>query len=318
MHRKQTEGRQKRRPDEVLQTSTTDTSEAMLVQDQSEHTRIFNTPEGSHDTPPHNSMGSSNTADRTPNESSGQYFFEFTGQYIEDETNRPDEETFSKLRGKAKTANTGKQNVEPASRKRKWAQRTRATTPNNLELFALFTSYLDLHNDDHFDELIALEQLANELILLEQHTRNFTTLKGIEFATAFFVVSFPAWLRYRKQIVKVKRKLASMQPQEQAAHHHIAVIERSRLATELRQAHEAFVGAGYAGLRPEQVIYRAFVTLQNVPLHSESAKAICIGFKGMEDELGRLGDRLMKDGGKWILGSHGSVAGLKGMDCTRG
>lgn len=183
------------------------------------------------------------------------------------------------------------------------------------ELSTLFMSYLGNYSEPKFDELVALKNLAHELSVLEDYATSFHTRKGIEFATTFFVVSFPAWLVYRAEIVNIKRKFACMQTSEhdQKFHHHIAVMDRSRLATRLRQAHETFVGAGHAELRPEQVIYRALITLQNEHGHSQFAEDIRTGFQGMEHELRTLGDGMIKDGGKWILDNHVSVAGLKGL-----
>lgn len=102
-----------------------------------------------------------------------------------------------------------------------------------------------------------------------------------------------------------------MQPLEQAPNRHVAVMERSRLATHLRQAHKKFMDAGHAGLRPEQVIYKAMITLMNEHGHSQSAENIRTGFQGMENELKMLGDQLMSGGAKWIFGDFVSVTQLK-------
>lgn len=184
---------------------------------------------------------------------------------------------------------------------------------NGADLNALFLSYLELYNDPHFDELAALKNLARECSLLEKHATRFHTRKGIDFATAFFVVCFPGWLLYRQAIVHVKRKFGSMQDSQEAMEHQVTVIERSRLATELRKAHEVFMAAGYDGLRPEQVIHRAFITLQNEHANSQTAEDIRMGFRGMEMDLKALGDELMDGGARWILGDLGSVTELKGL-----
>ncbi|KZM28401.1 uncharacterized protein EKO05_0004868 [Ascochyta rabiei] len=208
---------------------------------------------------------------------------------------------------------TAQQTYSQASTRHKKVHHTTIDMSDGSALSTLFMSYIELYSDPEFDELAALKNLAAKLSVLERYSTRFHTRKGVDFATAFFVVAFPAWLMYRSGIVKAKRSLAVMQSPEQTPHHHIAVMERSRLATELRQAHETFIRAGHDGFRPEQVIYRAFITLQNEHANSLTAENIRRGFKGMEDELKSLGDGLMNEGGKWIVGDFASVSNLRGL-----
>lgn len=252
----------------------------------------------------------------------GQYLAEKRGQQNEhhdSETLRaaeqdPAPKTSSRRRRKRKdsvTAEPAQQDVFRPLKQRRTDQYR--TTSRGHNFSTLFMSYLENYTDPAFDELAALKKLARELVLLEDYATSFRTKNGIEFATAFFVVSFPAWLLYRQEIVDAKRKFASLCSSEQDLHRHVAVVERSRLATRLRQAHDKFMGAGHAGLRPEQVIYRALITLQNERGHSQAAEDVRTGFQSMEHELKMLGDQLIKDGAKWILGDSVSVASLKGM-----
>ncbi|KAJ4365969.1 hypothetical protein N0V95_000344 [Ascochyta clinopodiicola] len=208
---------------------------------------------------------------------------------------------------------TAQENHSQAPKRQKIIHHTTVDASDGSELCTLFMSYLELYNDPKYGELAALKNLAAKLSILERYSTRFHTRKGVAFATAFFIVAFPTWLMYRNDIARTKRRLAAMHSSEQTSHHHVAVMERSRLATELRQAHERFVGAGHDGLRPEQVIYRAFITLQNEHANSMKAEDIRRGFKGMEDELKSLGDELMDEGGKWILGDFASVSNLKGL-----
>ncbi|KAF9697219.1 hypothetical protein EKO04_004854 [Ascochyta lentis] len=282
-----------------------------------------NAPEGSSSSPS-GSAGSASTvendtvADRTLKDCERD-LLEAMGQFFEAEGNQRNQDAVSevsKLRQKRVAnsfANTAQQSYDQTSKKRKTTHHSMIDMSDGNELSTLFMSYLELYNDPKFDELAALKNLAGKLSILEQYSTNFHTRKGIDFATAFFVVTFPAWLMYRNDIVKAKRKLVSMQSPEQTSHHHVAVIERSRLATELRQAHDRFMRAGHDGLRSEQVIHRAFITLQNQHGNSQTAEDIRRGFKGMEDELKKLGDELMNEGGKWILSDFASVTNLKGL-----
>ncbi|KAF2633716.1 hypothetical protein BU25DRAFT_405586 [Macroventuria anomochaeta] len=255
-------------------------------------------------------------------EALGQFFAEERGQQNEQDDSgtllaaEPDPATGKPSRRRRKRKDSGitepeDQNVIRPLKQRRTDQHR--TTSTRHDFSALFMSYLENYTDPEFDELAALKNLAHELSVLEDYASNFHTEKGIEFATAFFVASFPAWLLYRQDIVNVKRKYASIQSSEEVSHRHLAVLERSRLATQLRQAHEKFMDAGHAGLRPEQVICRAMTTLQNEHGHSQTAEDIRMGFQGMEHEVKTLGNQLMKDGAKWILGDFVSVASLNGL-----
>lgn len=219
----------------------------------------------------------------------------------------------TKRRRKRKDSTTGIEQQEafrPLKQRRRDQHRT---TSKGHNFTALFMSYLEMYHDPKFDELTALKNLAHELSILQDHAADFPAQKGIEFATAFFVVCFPAWLLCRQEIVNVKRSFAAMQPLEQAQSRQVALQERSRLATHLRQVHETFMRAGHAGMRPEQVILKAMIMLMNEHGHSWTAENVRRGFKGMENELKRLADQLMSGGARFVLGDHTSVVLLRNL-----
>ncbi|KAH6616727.1 hypothetical protein C7974DRAFT_416843 [Boeremia exigua] len=190
------------------------------------------------------------------------------------------------------------------------------TNTKGHELGALFTSYLCNYHDLAFDEVVALKHLKHGLSLLDDDAISSPTQRSIELATAFLVLSFPAWLEYRREVVSVKRSYAAMQPPQNSPqqHRHLALLERSRLVTQLRQAHERLLEAGYDGLRPEQVIFQTMKMFLNVQNDSQMAQDIRDGFLSLEAELMKLGDQLMKDGGaKWVMGGSSSVSSLEGL-----
>src|SRR5690242_6347294 len=135
----------------------------------------------------------------------------------------------------------------------------RSTAFPSHDLCTLFLSYLETHTDPSFDELPALSRLTTELSLLQTRTETQITPSAYAspLAPAFLTTCFPAWLRYRTEIVTVKRQLTDMHDAQSRLHHHVAVQQRSRLATQLRLAREAFIAACYGELRAEQVIVRA-------------------------------------------------------------
>jgi hypothetical protein len=112
----------------------------------------------------------------------------------------------------------------------------------------------------------------------------------------------------------VKRNYAAMQSAEPPSHRHQVVIERSRLATQLRHAHEAFVTARSKGLRPEEVIFQAVLLLVDEDGFSETARALRKGFQGLEEELVALADTLMESGGRqFVLSDFEAVESLEGL-----
>lgn len=183
------------------------------------------------------------------------------------------------------------------------------------DLCALFLSYLENHTDPTFNELTALENLSTELTLLSEHAPAQPSAQDYKLVNAFATVSFPAWLEYRTEIVTAKRKLAEMQTSAKTTQQRqLAVQERSRLASQLRQAREKFMGAGYSGLRTEQIIVRAVEALMGgtgvAQMQGDLRKALL----GMDEELMELGDALMKVGGaKWVMGDFQPVSILDGL-----
>lgn len=288
--------------DKALQPRTTPVPQDMVNVFQLKGTYTWTVPDES-PSPPSVSDGSSGSASPIERETVTERtlkdcerdLLEAIGKFLEDERSGRSEEIAEPT---------------PAPKKRK---KDPNSTTNGTDLCALFMSYLELYKDPQFDELTALKNLARECALLEKHATRFHTRKGIKFATAFFVDAFPAWLLYRQDIANVKRKFTSMQCADEATHHHVEVMVRSRLATELRRAHDAFMRAGYGSLRPEQVIHRAFITLQNENANSSIAEDIRVGFKGMEEELAALADRLIDGGARWVMGDFSSITNFKGM-----
>lgn len=182
------------------------------------------------------------------------------------------------------------------------------------DLHALFMTYLENHSDPEYDELVALTTLTRELSALKEYPRDLVAEVGTKFAAAFFTVSFPAWLSFRKEIVEVKRKYETVQSTAGTSHRHRVVLERSRLAARLRQAHETFMDAGFVKLRPEEIIVQAMPLLMEKHEDSQGAEMIWQGFVSMEEELMTLSDRLMGSGGtKWVMGGFPPISVLKGL-----
>jgi hypothetical protein len=182
------------------------------------------------------------------------------------------------------------------------------------DLMALLVSYMENHSDPAFDELAALEHIERELSVLGQQVPILRSRQRNKLIAAFSTVAFPAWLAWREDIVTVKRNYAAMQSAEPPSHRHQVVIERSRLATQLRHAHEAFVTARSKGLRPEEVIFQAVLLLVDEDGFSETARALRKGFQGLEEELVALADTLMESGGRqFVLSDFEAVESLEGL-----
>jgi hypothetical protein len=182
------------------------------------------------------------------------------------------------------------------------------------DLMALLVSYLENHSDPAFDELAALEHLEQELSVLGQQVPVLRSRQRNKLIAAFFTVAFPAWLAWREDIVTVKSNYVAMQSAEPPSHRHQVIIERSRLATQLRHAHEAFVEARSKELRPEEVIFQAVLLLVDEDGSSETARALRKGFQGLEEELVALADTLMESGGRqFVLSDFEAVESLKGL-----
>lgn len=211
------------------------------------------------------------------------------------------------------TASTQPAPVRPPKQRR--TTQTPVAFPGH-DLCTLFLSYLETHTDRTFNELGALSHLSTELSLLrtyfEVHNQTLPSAYASPLAAAFLTTCFPAWLRYRTEFVTVKRQLADMHDAQPQLHHHLAVQQRSRLATQLRLAREAFVAAGYRGLRAEQVIVSAVEGVMG--LWGQEVRGLRKALRDMEDELGELGEELMRIGGRrWVMGEFLAVGSLEGM-----
>lgn len=178
---------------------------------------------------------------------------------------------------------------------------------------ALFMSYLENFAEPQFNELAGLEAIEKELPNVRNYANGLDAKMRARLSPIVFNITLPAWLAYRREIVEAKRKVAAMPPVAQAPSRQVAIMERNRLATQLRMAHETFVVAGYDDLRPEQIIYRAMVTLMKEHGNSQTAEAIRRRLKDMEDEFTGLGDQLMSGGMKYVLANTPSVATLKDL-----
>ncbi|KAF3002039.1 hypothetical protein E8E13_008845 [Curvularia kusanoi] len=221
----------------------------------------------------------------------------------------------SRQQRKRKTIDSENLEAQNASRPSKQPRNDHEHVPHpGHDLSALFVSYLENHGDPGFNEAVALDNLAKELLVLKQHVPVFHSKRKTKLTKAFLTVSFPAWLSYREDIVAIKRMYVATQTTEETSHRHRVVLERSRLATQLRQAHETFMDAGSAGMRPEEVVFRVTMLLMDEDGESEAAAAMRDGFESLEEELITLCDDLMKSGGaKWILGDFPPVSSLEGM-----
>ena len=182
------------------------------------------------------------------------------------------------------------------------------------DLIALLISYLENHSDPAFDELVALENIEQELSALGQQVTILGSRQKNRLIAAFFTVAFPAWLAWREEIVTAKRSYAAMRSGESSSHHHQVVIERSRLATQLRRAHEAFATARSNGMRPEEVVFQAVLLLVDEDGGSDTARALRKGFRSLEEELVALADGLMESGGRqFVLSDFEAVDRLEGL-----
>ena len=289
--------------------------EDMLGEFQLEGTYTFGAPEESSRSLT-GSTGSNSTIENSTDSDTETILFKRISNYLESSATEEDQKRRQK-RVASKGRVTVLQGDDQTPKKRKRDQHCTTVATDGAELSTLFKRYLELYDDPQFDELTALNNLAREASLLERCTTVLHTRKGVKFATAFFVDSFPAWLVYRSEIVNAKRKYSGMKFSEKKAHHQLYLVERSRLAAKLRQAHESFMKAGHEDLRPEQVILQAFIIFEDVPRGHQVAEAMRKGFRGMEDELRLLGDQLMNEGGRWILGL-GSVTNARGMSLNLG
>ena len=302
-----------------LRTKNTETPatdyEDMLGEFQLEGTYTFDVPEDSSRSPTR-STGSNSTIESSTDSDTETVLFKRISNYLESSVIGEDQ-TCRQKRAASKCRHNVWEGDNQVPKKRKRDRHSTTIPTDSTELSILFKRYLELYDDPQFDELTALNNLAREASLLERCTTVLHTQKGVKFATAFFVDSFPAWLVYRGEIVNAKRKYAGMRSSEKRAHHQLYLVERSRLAAKLRQAHERFMKAGHEDLRPEQVILQAFITFEDLPRGHQIAEAMRKGFKGMEDELRLLGDQLMNEGGRWILGL-GSVTNARGMSLNLG
>ncbi|KAJ4993034.1 hypothetical protein SVAN01_01386 [Stagonosporopsis vannaccii] len=160
------------------------------------------------------------------------------------------------------------------------------STAPEYDLCTLFLNYLENCIDPAFNELPALERLTHELSLLQIQTRTLT------------------------------RQLTAMYEPRQhpQLHHHLVVQQRLRLATQLRLAREAFMAAGHGGLRAEQVIVKVVEPVMGRWWQGEVKTVLRRAFRGMEEEVGELGDRVMRGGGKkWVMGEFAAVDSLDGM-----
>ncbi|KAF3036049.1 hypothetical protein E8E12_004651 [Didymella heteroderae] len=178
---------------------------------------------------------------------------------------------------------------------------------------ALFMSYLENFAEPRFNELAGLEAIEKELPNVRNYANGLDAKLRARLSPTVFNITLPAWLAYRREIVEAKRKVAAMPPVAQAPSRQVAIMERNRLATQLRIAHENFMDAGYDDLRPEQIIYRAMVTLMNEHGNSQTAEGIRRGLRDMEAEFTGLGDQLMSGGMKYVLSGAASVATLKDL-----
>lgn len=271
----------------------------MLDNLQLDYVHMFETPEGSSTTNSHSLLqtSTSGATDSSPNS---------------DLTSRNSPKRNPKRKDSG-TATPGPRALRPPKQPRT-AQHFPAQQSH--ELCSLFFSYLEIYTDPSFNEVAALENLSHELSLLQSHTPTFHSTRASNLASAFLSTAFPAWLTYRTEVVTVKRQIAAMQSPTDAPqlHHHLVVLERSRLATQLRLARETFIAAGYGELRAEQVIAQAVEVGMGEWEQTEVRGGLRKGFVGMEEEVGELGDRLMRVGGAtWVLGEFQAVGSLEGL-----
>lgn len=218
-----------------------------------------------------------------------------------------------KHRNSSTTFSTQKAALSPLKQRRTTQPPT--ASPGH-DLCALFLSYLETYTNPSFDELPALSRLTTELSLLQTQaeTRILPSAYASPLASAFLTTCFPAWLRYRTEIVTVRRQLADMHDAQSRLHHHVAVQQRSRFATQLRLAREAFMAACYGELRAEQVIVRAVEGAMGAWGQDVSGQ-VRMAFLGMEEELGELGDELIGVGGRrWVMGKFPAMGSLDGVE----
>lgn len=217
---------------------------------------------------------------------------------------------------KRKDGGTKKSQEKPASRpiKQRRTAHHPPVPPQGHDLAALLVSYLENHSDPKYDELAALDNMDQELSALGRHTPILRSRQRDKLIAAFFTVAFPAWLAWREAIATAKRTHAAMLSAEPAPHRYQVVIERSRLATQLRRAHEAFVGASAQERRPEEVVFQAVLLLVDEDGGSATARALREGFESLEEELIALADRLMESGGRqFVLRDFADVSSLEGL-----
>ncbi|KAJ8117837.1 hypothetical protein OPT61_g1053 [Boeremia exigua] len=260
--------------------------------------------------------GSCNTKPKDTLEGSGQDTMKNNDQGESDQslTHTPNltPETRRQKRKDSSTPSSEQQDNLRATKQRRTHQLDMEA--KTYDLVAIFVSYLENFTDHAFDETAALNTLTHELSLLETYI---AIEQSHGLVATFFMVSFPAWLSYREEIVAVKRKLVAMPVNRGPSqlHRHAAVVERSQLVSRLRQAHADFVQAGHDELRPEQVMFQTVQVLMRGSGGAQAARDVRDGFCEMENELMGLGEQLMKDGGaKTIMGEFASVYSLDGLE----
>jgi hypothetical protein len=127
-----------------------------------------------------------------------------------------------------------------------------------------------------------------------------TLLGAASFSSAFPIV-FTAWIAYRRTILSVRQRQPMLLDTKLNANK--IKIQRSRLLTELRIAHDIFAATeDDSGLAPQSIICMAFKGLQDSKKKAEQIRwEIRVGFEKMDRKLLELRDEL--GSGKWIFGT---------------
>lgn len=124
------------------------------------------------------------------------------------------------------------------------------------------------------------------------------TLTGKAQTCTAFEVVWPAFLKYRRSISSARQRNSLLPSRPSKTDFHTKV-QKSRLLTGLRMARDEFVGTWDDGeCQAVDIIRDIFEHLQSSKDETERVKiAIMEGFKGLDEELLRLGNEL--GFGKW-------------------
>ncbi|KAJ4322081.1 hypothetical protein N0V94_002549 [Neodidymelliopsis sp. IMI 364377] len=194
-------------------------------------------------------------------------------------------------------------NDRPSKRHKKQTPLTEMA--NAADLSAQFYVYLDMYHEPKYDELPALDSLEKEAALLLPRVLHLLGPRKGRSVIACLTTAFPAWTKWRREIVTVENEYFSSQLtsalSKELPHHHAVVIDRSRSATKLRQANDDFRETGNHACNAEDVICETFTLLREVHGGEDMQEKIRTKFKEMELQLYKLGNELMDGGGSWIF-----------------